>query len=116
MNQKAAADGFAGQRQKQNLVSRLTGAADVGQDDQRIGCSICGFPGHQANKCYNLVRLNTNKHGAKTAKLLELSSTSSEDDDEDLIRDLQKKTKIMDKVKHGEELTKAEVKFLKEDR
>jgi len=106
-------DGFTAQRAKQNLITRLTGAADVGQDDQRIGCKICGFPGHTATNCYNLVRLNSDKFGGKSAKLLELSSTSSEDDDGDLIEELKKKKAILEKSERGENLSKGEVKFLK---
>jgi len=102
-----------GQRQKQNLISRLTGASDVGQDDQRIGCTVCGFPGHSARQCFNLVRVKKTKHGNTTARLLELSSTSSEDDDEDLIKDLTRKREIMSKIASEQALTKEEIAFLK---
>merc|ERR1712066_781678 len=91
-----------------------TGASDVGQDDQRIGCTVCGFPGHTARNCFNLVRVKKTKHGNTTARLLELSSTSSEDDDENLIKNLTRKKEIMAKIANQEELTKEEVKFLKQ--
>merc|ERR1711881_611908 len=96
------------------MGSRLTGASDVGQDDQRIGCTVCGFPGHTARNCFNLVRIKKGKTGNTTARLLELSSTSSEDDDEQLISDLSRKREIMAKIDRNEELTKDEIKFLRE--
>jgi len=114
-NQPGIVDAFAVQRSKQNLVTRLTGASDVGQDDQRIGCSICGFPGHSSQNCYNLIRLNTDKGGQKNAKLLELSSTSSEDDDDELIKQLKLKKIVLDKIERGLDLTKEEEKFLRKD-
>merc|ERR1711881_775241 len=101
-------------RHKQNLISRLTGASDIQQDDQRIGCTQCGFPGHTAANCFNLVRIKTNKSGKTQAKLLELSSTSSEDDDEQLIEDLKKRKRIMMKIDMNEELTKEELAFLRD--
>ena len=48
-----------------------------------------------------------------TARLLELSSTSSEDDDEDLIQDLTRKREIMSKIASEQALTKDEIAFLK---
>merc|ERR1712168_538790 len=108
--QPGIVDAFAVQRSKQNLVTRLTGASDVGQDDQRIGCSICGFPGHSSKNCYNLIRLNTDKAGQKNAKLLELSSTSSEDDDEDLIKKLKMKKTVLEKIEKGFYLKKKKKK------
>jgi len=108
------AEGIVSQRQKQSLISRLTGASDVGQDDQRIGCTTCGFPGHTARNCFNLVRIKKTKSGNTTARLLELSSTSSEDDDEQLIANLKRKKEIMLKIERNEELTKEEIKFLRQ--
>lgn len=106
---------FSTQRQKQTLITRLTGATDVAHDDQRIGCSICGFPGHTARNCYNLVKVSRKNVGDKPvveSKLVELSSTSSGDDDLQLIADLQKKKQIIQKLEDGDNLTKKERFFL----
>ena len=106
---------FSTQRQKQTLITRLTGATDVAHDDQRIGCTICGFPGHTAKNCYNLVKINRKGKGEKQvveSKLVELTSTSSGDDDLQLIQDLQRKKELMQKIEDGDKLTKKERFFL----
>lgn len=53
----------------------------------RLGCTICGFPGHFRYQCRNFQQINPNQD-----VILDVSSTSSDsDEDEELLMELVKK-------------------------
>src|SRR5690349_13135503 len=53
----------------------------------RLGCTLCGFPGHFRYQCRNFQQINPNQD-----VILDVSSTSSDsDEDEELLVELAKK-------------------------
>ncbi|CAH1237794.1 SREK1IP1 [Branchiostoma lanceolatum] len=61
----------------QGLVARLTNQA--GENQARVGCGKCGYTGHLTFECRNFLRANPAQD-----IVLDVSSTSSEDSEEEL--------------------------------
>ncbi|XP_019613456.1 PREDICTED: protein SREK1IP1-like [Branchiostoma belcheri] len=61
----------------QGLVARLTNQASENQ--ARVGCAKCGYTGHLTFECRNFLRANPTQD-----IVLDISSTSSEDSEEEL--------------------------------
>ena len=54
-----------------------------------IGCRKCGYPGHMTFECRNGVKTGANRY----AMVLDVSSTSSDDEDVRMLRELKGKSR-----------------------